>query len=134
MVSLVIFLLLAFSFWAVRSRNAAGALEIRDVALCDQVDEKMRPLGKGTVFAYGTRQLCLWFGYSQANGGDRVQVRWFYRGRPIHSEHLRVDSGNGFKALYLLQEDGSPLPKGLYSVRISLFDKIFSDVAFEISE
>lgn len=130
----VIILLLCFSFLAVRSNKAAGSFEIHSVLLCDEVDDRMQPLGAGTMFAYGARQLCLWFDYFCAAGGDSVRVRWYYRGRPIHSEVLRLAPGNGAKAYYLLQEDGSPLPKGSYSVRISLYDRIFSDVSFEISE
>ena len=126
--------LLFFSFWAVRSNKAAGSFEIDRVLLCDEVDDQMHPLRTGTVFEYGARQLCLWFDYSRSAGGDNVQVRWYYRNRAIHSEFIRLSAGNGAKTFCLLLEDGSPLPKGSYSVQISLYDRIFSDVSFVISE
>ncbi len=134
LISCVIVLLLVFSFWAVRSNRAAGSFEIHNVLLCDEVDDKMQPVNAGSVFSYGSRQLCLWFDYSRASGGDGVRVRWFFRGRPIHSETLRLEPGDGARAYCLLLEDGSPLPKGSYSVRISLYDRVFSDVPFAISE
>ena len=134
LMSCVIILLLFFSFWAVRSNKAAGSFEIHNVLMCDEVDDRMQPLGAGSVFSYGARQLCLWFDYSRASGGDGVRVKWYYRGRPIHSEVLRLTPGDGAKAYCLLLEDGSPLPKGSYSVRISMYDRVFSDVPFVISE
>ena len=134
LMSCVIILLLFFSFWAVRSNKAAGSFEIHNVLMCDEVDDRMQPLGAGSVFSYGARQLCLWFDYSRASGGDGVRVRWYFRGRPIHSEVLRLPPGDGAKAYCLLLEDGSPLPKGSYSVRISMYDRVFSDVPFVISE
>ena len=134
LMSCVIILLLFFSFWAVRSNKAAGSFEIHNVLMCDEVDDRMQPLGAGSVFSYGARQLCLWFDYSRSSGGDGVRVKWYYRGRPIHSEVLRLTPGDGAKAYCLLLEDGSPLPKGSYSVRISMYDRVFSDVPFVISE
>lgn len=126
--------LVIFSFWAVRSNKAAGSFEINRVLLCDEVDEQMHPLTTGTVFGYGARQLCLWFDYSRSPGSDGVQVRWYFRNRAIHSEFIRLSAGDGARTFCLLLEDGSPLPKGSYSVQISLYDRIFSDVFFAISD
>lgn len=134
LVSCVIVALLALSVGAVRSNRAAGAFEIHSVMLCDEVDDQLRPVGASSGFSYGTRQLCLWFDYSRASGGDDVRVQWYYRGRPIHSESTRLPPGNGAKAFCILVEDGSPLPRGFYSVRVSMYDRIFSDVSFVISE
>ncbi len=134
MVGIAILSLILLSFGAIRSKKAAGSFEIHNIVLCDEVDGGMTPVGVGSVFSYGTRQLCLWFDYSRAGYGENVKVKWLYRGRPIHSQEVVLEPGNGVKAFCLLLEDGSPLPKGAYSVRISLFDRVFSNTRFEITE
>ncbi len=134
MVGFAIISLLVLSFGAIRSKKAAGSFEIHNIVLCDEVDGNMTPVGVSSVFSYGTRQLCLWFDYSRAGYGENVKVRWFFRGRPIQSQEVTLEQGSGAKAFCLLLEDGSPLPKGAYSVRISLFDRVFSDTLFEIAE
>jgi len=134
LVGLAIFSLIAVSFGAIRSKKAAGSFEIHNIVLCDEVDGGIKPVGVGSAFSYGTRQLCLWFEYSRAGDDENIRVRWYYRGRPIHSQEVVLDPGSGAKAFCLLLEDGSPLPKGSYSVRISLFDRVFSDTFFENSE
>ena len=52
----------------------------------------------------------------------------------MQSQEVVLESGGGAKAFCLLLEDGSPLPTGPYSVRISLFDRVFSNTFFEISD
>jgi hypothetical protein len=132
LVSCVIILMTVFLFWAARSNRAAGSFEIHGILLCNEVDDQMQPIGAGSIFRHGVRQLCLWFEYSRASGNDGVRVRWLYRGRTINSEYLRMTPGDGAKAYCLLLEDGAPLPRGSYSVRVSMYDRVFSDVPFEI--
>ncbi len=114
-----------FSFWAVRSNKAAGSFEIHNVLMCDEVDDRMQPLGAEIGVQLRCRAVVSGFDYSRASGGDGVRVKWYFRGRPIHSEVLRLTPGDGAKAFCLLLEDGSPLPRGSYSVRISMYDRVF---------
>ena len=134
MVGFAVVVLIATSFCAIRSRKAAGSFEIHNIVVCDEVDGDMRPVGTASAFSYGTRQLCLWFDYSRAGDGENLRVRWYFRGRPVQSQEVVLEPGGGAKAFCLLLEDGSPLPTGPYSVRISLFDRVFSNTLFEISD
>ncbi len=124
--------LLVFSFWTVRSNKAAGSFEVHNVVLREEVEANGSFHGGNSRFVYGIRQICLRFDFARATGGDSVQVQWFFRGHPIHSESIRLPSGDGSKTLCLLQEEGFPLPSGPYSVGISVYDKVLSDMAFEI--
>jgi hypothetical protein len=134
LVGFAIFFLFAVSFGAIRSKKAAGSFELHNIVLCDELDDRMNPIGGASSFSYGIRQLCLRFDYSRAGDGENIQVRWYYRGRPIHSQEVALSPGSGARVFCLLLEDGSPLPRGSYSVRISLFDRDVSDTFFEISE
>ncbi len=128
----VLSLLLVFSFWTLRSNRAAGAFEIFNVTLKEEAEGNRGGSEGDAPFTYGTRQVCLRFDYARATSGDSVQVQWFFRDRAIHAEMFRLPPGDGSKAFCLLQEEGFPLPSGSYSVRISIYDKVLSDLAFEI--
>jgi hypothetical protein len=130
-----IVLLLGFSCWAVKHnrRTADSSFQLENMVLCDEVDEKMRPLHTGTQFMSGIRQLCLCFDYSLASKRSDIRIKWYYGDHLVYSEVLLLSPGKGSKVFCLLREDGSPLPVGAYDVRVCYEGTVYSSLNFEIS-
>lgn len=94
-----IVLLLGFSCWAVKHnrRTADSSFQLENMVLCDEVDEKMRPLHTGTQFMSGIRQLCLCFDYSLASKRSDIRIKWYYGDHLVYSEVLLLSPGKGSK-------------------------------------
>ena len=105
--------------WALRGSGIVASCEVLDVSVCEELDEQLRPLGGGSPFSFGIRQLGVRFRFRLARQGESLQVRWFYQNHLIHEESLSVESSEGTRAFYLVREDGAPLPVGEYGVTIS---------------
>ncbi len=105
--------------WALRGSGIVKNCEIYDVSVCEELDEQLRPVGGGSPFCFGIRQLGVRFRFRLARQGESLQVRWLYQNHLIHEESLSVESTEGVKAFYLVREDGAPLPAGEYFVSIA---------------
>lgn len=104
---------------SVRLNNiAAGSFRLDEVVLCDDIDDSMSPLEHKDLFAYGTRQVCLWFEYAKARDGDQLEVVWTFEGEDVQRESFRLVHARGTRAFYLMREDGTYLLPGSYSVSI----------------
>lgn len=136
LVASCIVLLLGLSFWAVKHnrRTADSSFQLENVVLCDEVDEKMRPLHTGSQFVFGVRQLCLSFDYSLDSKRSNIRIKWYYGDHLIYSEVLLLSPRRGVKVFCLLREDGSPLPMGMYNVQVCYDGTVYSSLAFEISD
>lgn len=119
--------------WSARQTLFESPFVLEEVLLCEELNEAREPVHPGTLFAYGTRQVCLWFRYGAARGGDNLKVKWYYQNRLIHVESMQLFVPKGIKAFYLIKEDGSPLPKGLYKVTIELNGRLRSRLEFRIA-
>lgn len=100
--------------------------------VCVELDRSRRPHKIRETIQYGTRQVCLWFQYSDAPEGSHLEVSWYYGEDLVRSEPLKLMSKDGIRAFYLLREDGMPLPQGKYRVTISSPTKCLSELNFEI--
>lgn len=105
--------------WALRGSGIVANCEIHDVSVCEELDEQLRPIGGGSPFCFGIRQLGVRFRFRLARQGESIQVRWFYQNHLIHEEALSVEASEGVKAFYLVREDGAPLPVGDYHVSVA---------------
>lgn len=114
----VALLSIALSWSVIRDNVTAGSFHLDEVALCEDLDDSMGPLEKKSIFASDTKQICLWFEYSRARDGDQLEVIWKFEGEDIQNESFRLVYPRGTRAFYLLREDGSDLPAGMYSVTI----------------
>ncbi|MDL2263240.1 hypothetical protein LJC31_01165 [Synergistaceae bacterium OttesenSCG-928-I11] len=113
---LVLVLLLS---WNVRRDNiAAGSFRLDEVVLCEDLDDNMNPQERKTQFSGDTKQVCLWFEYAKARDGDQLEVQWQFGKDDIQRESFRLVHARGTRAFYLLREDGSALPPGMYVVSI----------------
>ena len=61
-----------------------------------------------------------------------MEIAWYYENEKVLSESLKLMTKDGKRAFYLLQEEGTPLPVGKYSVTISSATKVLSSLDFEI--
>lgn len=133
LVSSGILLLVILSVWTIRHCDKKNSFQLVDAVVCDEVSESFLPVGASDRFAYGTRQLCLWFEYRKASHNCEVSVEWYYRDALVFSQVICLSSLNGKRTLCLLREDGSPLPAGQYHVVLHLDGKDALDLAFNVT-
>lgn len=110
-----------------------GQFKIDKAVVCVELDRERRPNKVMEKIPYGTRQVCLWFKYSNAPEGNHIDISWYYGKDLFQSESLKLMTKNGERAFYLLREAGTPLPIGKYRVTISSPTKKLSDLQFEIA-
>ncbi len=112
-------ILVFFLSWSVRRDNiAAGSFRLDEIALCEELDDNMNPQERKSRFSGDTKQVCLWFEYARARDGDQLEVQWQFENDDIQRESFRLVHARGTRAFYLLREDGSALPPGVYGVSI----------------
>lgn len=105
--------------WSFRNDNVlAGSFRLDDIQICDELDDNMKPLRIDRNLPADSRQVCLWFNYSKARDGDTLEILWKNDERIIQKDSFRLSEPNGFRAFYLLREDGSLLPSGNYSITL----------------
>jgi len=108
----------ALLLWQQGHRSLAGPVRIDSAVICRELDDSNFPVGEGSVFQWGGRQVCLLFHYEAPRPGGFMDVIWRFRDRVIFRESLRIGETSGSRAFFLLREDGSPLPVGEYDVAI----------------
>ncbi len=102
--------------------------------MCQDLDDNLQPMKINDRFPRDTLQVCLWLKYFSAYEGDELRVRWFFRATQIHHDFFRLPSAKeGFKAFYLVREEGDALPVGEYRVEVAHNQKIVGQVGFSIS-
>ncbi|MDR1580241.1 MAG: hypothetical protein LBS35_07775 [Synergistaceae bacterium] len=119
-VGLLVLVLMALVSWSLRKNDfESGSFKMRDVRICEELDENLKPVSADRNIPSGSQQVCLWFDYAGARRGDAVEIAWYRGGGMIQRETVRLSAPEGVRAFYLLREDGSPLEEGFYSVTIS---------------
>jgi hypothetical protein len=134
---LVIFfatVLLFLSFWIIRQNSSKPGepLEIYHVTISTEIDDRRRLTGVVSRFPYGARQICLYFDYGKITKDSEIEILWFMGDKVVQSDGYVLPAPSGFRIYGLVLEDGQPLPKGLYSVRIVFREASLSDFKFEI--
>lgn len=128
-VVIVLILLCVVSF----KRGIIGrAFKIEKAVVCVELDSDKRPRKIRDVMTYGTKQACLWFNYSSASEGNRLEVEWYYNDSLVLSDPVKLMTKDGVRAFYLLHEGGTPLPAGKYTVKIIAPTKELCSVNFKI--
>lgn len=105
---------------------------ISNVAI--SVDLEARRFLAGTVsrFPYGARQVCLRFDYSSVRKGADIEVLWHLGEQLIQRDSYELPSTSGTRMYCLLKEDGSPLPRGAYTVNVICEEETLPKFHFEI--
>ncbi|MEG1824710.1 MAG: hypothetical protein RR501_08025 [Cloacibacillus sp.] len=128
-----VIILAALVALSLKSGLFVNPFKIDKAVVCVELDRKRRPHKVMDTIPYGTRQVCLWFQYSSAPEGNRLEIAWYYGKDLVLSESLKLMAKNGERAFYLLREEGTALPIGKYRVTISSPTKKLSDLNFEIA-
>jgi len=106
---------------------------IRNIVLSDEIENQSRLTGTVSRFSYGTRQIFVFFDFEKANVGTDIAVRWYYGGKEIRTDIYKLEEPSGYRVYCLLKEDGSLLPKGAYSFKMTQDDKaIIPEYMFNI--
>jgi hypothetical protein len=134
---LVIFfatVLLFLSFWIIRQNSSkpGESLEIYHVTISTEIDDRLRLTGVVSRFPYGARQICLYFDYRKITQDSEIEVLWLMGERVVQSGVHLLSAPSGSRLYGLVLEDGRPLPRGLYSIRIAFEEKVLSGFRFEI--
>jgi hypothetical protein len=126
--------LLFLSFWVIRQNSSkpGESLEIYRVTISTEIDDRLRLTGVVSRFPYGARQVCLYFDYGKITKDSEIKVLWSIGDKVVQSGAYILPAPSGSKIYGLVLEDGRPLPRGLYSVRIIFGEKLLSDFKFEI--
>ena len=120
LVGLMALALMTLVPWSFRKSDfASGSFKMREVRICEELDENLRPVSADRNIPPGSQQVCLWFDYSGARRGDAIEISWYLGENMIQREMVRLSTTEGVRAFYLLREDGSHLEPGFYSVTIS---------------
>jgi hypothetical protein len=124
LVGLSVLALMMFVAWSLRESNfASGSFKMKEVRICEELDENLKPVSADRNIPSESQQVCLWFDYSGARRGDVIEISWYLAGNMIQRETVRLSAPEGVRAFYLLKEDGSPLDPGFYSVTINFNGK-----------
>lgn len=119
-VGLLVLALMVLVSWSFRKSDfASGSFKMREVRICEELDENLKPVSADRNIPPESQQVCLWFDYAGARRGDAIEISWYLGGDMIQRETVRLSAPEGVRAFYLLREDGSALEPGLYSVKIS---------------
>jgi hypothetical protein len=106
---------------------------IHNVVLSDEIENKSRLTGTVSRFSYGTRQIFLFFDFEKAQTGTSLTVCWYYGEKEIRSDIYKLEETSGYKVFCLLKEDGSILPRGVYSLKVMQDDKaVIPEYVFNI--
>jgi hypothetical protein len=133
LLGLFVLILSFFLSWSARKDNvAAGSFRLDELVLCEDLDDGMNPLEKKESFTGDTKQVCLWFEFAKARDGDQLEVQWRFEGKDIQRESFRLTHSRGTRAFYLLREDGSALPSGVYAVSILCNGRIKGAERFDV--
>ncbi|MDR2176373.1 MAG: hypothetical protein LBO82_10630 [Synergistaceae bacterium] len=126
--------LLFLSFWIIRQNSSkpGGSLEIYHVTISTETDDRRRLTGVVSRFPYGARQVCLYFDYGKITRDSKVEILWSIGDKIVQSGSYVLSPPSGSRIYGLVLEDGRPLPKGPYSVRLIFGKDFFSDFRFEI--
>jgi hypothetical protein len=126
--------LLFLSFWAIRrsGQKSDESLRIYNVTLSTEVYDRSRLTGIISRFPYGARQICLAFDYDGAAEESGIKVLWMIEDKLIHADSYVFSASSGSKVYGLVLEDGEPLPRGFYALRILAGTRRLSDFRFEI--
>jgi hypothetical protein len=120
LVGLLVLALMALVSWSFRESDfASGSFKMREVRICEELDENLQPVSADRNIPSESQQVCLWFDYSGARRGDAIEISWYRGDDMIQRETVRLSAPEGVRAFYLLREDGSYLDPGFYSVTIS---------------
>ncbi|MDR3279585.1 MAG: hypothetical protein LBT23_03640 [Synergistaceae bacterium] len=128
---LVLMICLSWSFRA--SNIIAGAFNMDDVQICEELDEDLRPIRADKNMPADSQQVCLWFHYSKARRGDSIEISWYLNERAIQKETVRLSETSGTRAFYLLKEDGALLDSGFYSVFINCNGREKGELNFTVA-
>ena len=126
--------LLFLSFWAVRqnSLKPGQGFMISNVSVSVDFEDHHFLAGTASSFAYGARQVCVRFDYSRLEANSPVEVFWDWDGKRVQAETYDLPAPSGTRMYCLLKEDGSPLPRGIYTVTIQCLDEVMPQFHFEI--
>jgi len=140
--SLFPWLLMAFAlsltllvFWMVVGKSSLKPrmeLMISNVSVSVDFEDHPFLAGMASRFAYGTRQVCLRFDYSRLEEDAPVVILWDREDKRIQAESYELTAPSGTKMYCLLKEDGSPLPRGAYTVTIQCGPEFTPTFHFEI--
>jgi hypothetical protein len=119
LLALVVVALISASSLSFRANGiVAGSLKLDDIQICEELDDKMKPVNIEDVLPVGVKQACLWLSYSRAREGDSIEVLWKHEESPIYEHSYRLFAKKGVRAFYLMRDDGETLRSGLYSVSV----------------
>ncbi len=127
-----VILLLLLATWSLKVGPFSSFFKVEEAVICQELGDNREPLLIGNSIPYGPSQICLWLKYSSAREGSHLEVSWYYGNELVLSEPLKLMTKDGVRAFYLLREEGTPLPVGLYRVAVSTPAKVWSDIKFEI--
>jgi hypothetical protein len=131
--------LLALALMVLVSRSlrkndfASGSFKMREVRICEELDENLKPVSADRNIPSESQQVCLWFDYAGARRGDGIEISWYLDDNMIQREAVRLSAPEGVRAFYLLREDGSSLGSGFYSVTISYNGKDVYEDNFSVA-
>lgn len=122
------------SFWVVRknSLNPRQGFTISNVSVSVDFDDRRFLAGTASRFPYGTRQVFVRFDYSCLEANSSMDLSWDWGQKRVQSETYELSAPSGTRMYCLLKEDGSPLPRGMYTVTIQCLTEIMPNFHFEI--
>ena len=114
-------------------KKPSDTVIVRNVVLSDEIENRSRLTGTVSRFSYGTRQIFVFFDFEKAQIGTDIAVNWYYGGKEVLADVHRLEETEGHRVYCLLKEDGSLLPKGAYSLKITQDDKsVIPEYVFNI--
>ena len=133
LVSIALLMITVLASWCVSLIKAnSNSLYLNTVLTSQELDTKLKPLYISNRFSPDSRQICLWFRYSAARDGDHVLISWYYAGKLIQKESLRLTEAGGIRVFYLVTEDGASLPVGEYAVSINSDKREITKLQFHV--
>ena len=114
-------------------KKPSDTIIVRNIVLSDEIENQSRLTGMVSRFRYGTPQVFVFFDFEKAQIGTDIAMNWYYGGKKVLTETYTLEEPSGRKIYCLLKEDGSSLPKGSYSLKITQDNKtVIPEYVFNI--
>ena len=114
-------------------KKPSDTIIIHNIVISDEIDKQSRLTGTISRFSYGTRQIFVFFDFEKAQIGTNIYVYWYYGGREVHSDPYTLNEPSGSIASMFLKDDGSMLPRGVYTIKVMQDDRaVIPEYVFNI--
>lgn len=106
--------------------------DIEAVSLSASDKDTFDPARVGTEFPDSTKQVAVWYRWSNADSGKKVGIRWSKEQEVVLEQEDTLAEASGASAFVLKMATGSRLPAGAYEVELQENGSAVTKIPFQV--